>query len=132
MNAKNIQFRQATFIEASVGNVKRVLVEAGVVVAVVLIAFLMNVRATIISLTAISDLGAGHRDGVSGLGLTINTMTLGGLAIAIGELVDDAVVDVENIIRRLGENREEADPRPVLESWPRRARRSARASSTPP
>ena len=115
VNAKNIQFRQATFIEASVGNVKRVLVEAGVVVAVVLIAFLMNVRATIISLTAIPISVLVTVTVFQALGLTINTMTLGGLAIAIGELVDDAVVDVENIIRRLGENREEADPRPVLE-----------------
>jgi HME family heavy-metal exporter len=115
VNAKNIQFRQATFIEASVGNVKRVLVEAGVVVAVVLIAFLMNVRATIISLTAIPISVLVTVTVFQALGLTINTMTLGGLAIAIGELVDDAVVDVENIIRRLGENRESAHPRPMLE-----------------
>ena len=115
VNAKNIQFRQATFIEASVGNVKRVLVEAGVVVAVVLIAFLMNVRATVISLTAIPISVLVTVTVFQALGLTINTMTLGGLAIAIGELVDDAVVDVENIIRRLGENRERPDPRPVLE-----------------
>jgi heavy-metal exporter, HME family len=115
VNAKNIQFRQATFIEASVGNVKRVLVEAGVVVAVVLIAFLMNVRATVISLTAIPISVLVTVTVFQALGLTINTMTLGGLAIAIGELVDDAVVDVENIIRRLGENRESAAPRPVLE-----------------
>ncbi|MHC2087419.1 efflux RND transporter permease subunit [Methylobacterium sp. CM6244] len=115
VNAKNIQFRQATFIEASVGNVKRVLIEAGIVVAVVLIAFLMNVRATVISLTAIPISVLVTVTVFQALGLTINTMTLGGLAIAIGELVDDAVVDVENIIRRLGENRESASPRPVLE-----------------
>ncbi|KQP94075.1 multidrug transporter AcrB [Methylobacterium sp. Leaf113] len=115
VNAKNIQFRQATFIEASVGNVKRVLVEAGIVVSVVLIAFLMNVRATVISLTAIPISVLVTVTVFQALGLTINTMTLGGLAIAIGELVDDAVVDVENIIRRLGENRESPTPRPVLE-----------------
>ncbi|KQO91493.1 multidrug transporter AcrB [Methylobacterium sp. Leaf90] len=115
VNAKNIQFRQATFIEASVGNVKRVLIEAGIVVAVVLIAFLMNVRATVISLTAIPISVLVTVTVFQALGLTINTMTLGGLAIAIGELVDDAVVDVENIIRRLGENRESPTPRPVLE-----------------
>ncbi|WP_264047111.1 efflux RND transporter permease subunit [Methylobacterium flocculans] len=114
VNAKNIQFRQATFIEASVGNVKRVLIEAGVVVAMVLVAFLMNVRATVISLTAIPISVLVTVTVFQVLGLTINTMTLGGLAIAIGELVDDAVVDVENIIRRLGENRESATPRPVL------------------
>ena len=115
VSVKNVQFRQATFIEASVGNVKRVLVEAGIVVAVVLIAFLMNVRATVISLTAIPISVLVTVTVFQALGLTINTMTLGGLAIAIGELVDDAVVDVENIIRRLGENRESASPRPVLE-----------------
>ncbi|MDB5558477.1 MAG: CusA/CzcA family heavy metal efflux transporter, partial [Enterovirga sp.] len=114
ITATNVQFRQATFIENSVDSVRSVLFEAAAVVAVVLILFLMNVRATAISLLAIP---------ISVLitvlvfrlfGLTINTMTLGGLAIAIGELVDDAVVDVENIIRRLRENRTKADPEPVL------------------
>ena len=113
--ADNIQFRQATFIETSIGNVRRVLLEAAAVVAGVLVLFLMNVRATLISLTAIPVSVLVTVVVFQALGLTVNTMTLGGLAIAIGELVDDAVVDVENIIRRLRENRERPEPRPVLE-----------------
>src|SRR5215212_10506804 len=100
VSATNLQFRQATFIETSVGNVKRVLLEAAAVVAVILILFLMNVRATVISLTAIPISILVTVLVFNAFGLTINTMTLGGLAIAIGELVDDAVVDVENILRR--------------------------------
>src|SRR5919107_1694917 len=98
VSATNLQFRQATFIETSVDNVKRVLLEAAAVVAVILILFLMNVRATVISLTAIPISILVTVLVFSAFGLTINTMTLGGLAIAIGELVDDAVVDVENIL----------------------------------
>jgi HME family heavy-metal exporter len=115
VSATNLQFRQATFIETSVDNVKTVLVEAAIVVAVILILFLMNWRATFISLTAIPISILVTVLVFNAFGLTINTMTLGGLAIAIGELVDDAVVDVENIIRRLKENRALAIPRPVLE-----------------
>ena len=105
ISATNVQFRQATFIETSMDNLKRVLVEAAVVVALVLIVFLMNVRATFISLTAIPISVLTTLVVFQIFGLTINTMTLGGLAIAIGALVDDAVVDVENILRRLKENR---------------------------
>jgi HME family heavy-metal exporter len=115
VSATNLQFRQATFIETSVDNVKTVLVEAAFVVALILILFLMNWRATFISLTAIPISILVTVLVFNAFGLTINTMTLGGLAIAIGELVDDAVVDVENIIRRLKENRLLAAPRPVLE-----------------
>lgn len=111
----NIQFRQATFIESSIHNVERVLIEAAMVVAIVLFLFLMNVRATVISLLAIPISVLITVLVFRAFGLTINTMTLGGLAIAIGELVDDAVVDVENILRRLKENRALAAPRPVLE-----------------
>lgn len=115
VSAANVQFRQATFIETSIDNVKRVLVEAAAVVAVILLLFLMNVRATVISLTAIPLSILVTVLVFHFFGLTINTMTLGGLAIAIGELVDDAVVDVENILRRLKENRVLPDPRSALE-----------------
>ena len=115
ISATKLQFRQATFIENSIRNVEQVLLEAAGVVAVILILFLLNVRATVISLTAIPISILATVLVFQAFGLTINTMTLGGLAIAIGELVDDAVVDVENIIRRLGENRKLPDPRPVLE-----------------
>jgi HME family heavy-metal exporter len=114
ISATNIQFRQATFIEASIGSLKRALVEAAIVVTLVLMVFLVNVRATLVSLTAIPLSFIITLIVFEALGLTINTMTLGGLAIAIGELVDDAVVDVENILRRLGENSTRPDPRPVL------------------
>jgi heavy-metal exporter, HME family len=115
VTVNNIQFRQATFIETSIHNVQRVLLEAAAVVAVVLILFLMNWRATVISLTAIPISILVTVIVFQIFGLTINTMTLGGLAIAIGELVDDAVVDVENILRRLKENRLLAVPRGALE-----------------
>jgi HME family heavy-metal exporter len=115
VSATNVQFRQATFIETSIVNVQRVLLEAAAVVAVILILFLMNVRATVISLTAIPLSILATVLVFHAFGLTINTMTLGGLAIAIGELVDDAVVDVENILRRLKENRVLPEPRPVLQ-----------------
>ena len=115
LSATNIQFRQATFIETSIYNVEKVLVEAAIVVAIVLFLFLMSARATAISLIAIPLSILVTVLVFRALGLTINTMTLGGLAIAIGELVDDAVVDVENIVRRLRENRRLVTPRPVLE-----------------
>ncbi|WP_342149098.1 efflux RND transporter permease subunit [Methylorubrum sp. SB2] len=114
VRADRLIFRQANFIETSIGNVETVLIEAVVVVAVVLFAFLLNVRTTAISLAAIpvSILATGIVFHLAGL--SINTMTLGGLAIAIGELVDDAVVDVENIFRRLGENRRAGNPKSVF------------------
>ncbi len=115
IRADNILFRQANFIETSIGNVRTVLLEATVVVAVVLFAFLLNVRTTVISLTAIPVSILTAAIVFHFAGLSINTMTLGGLAIAIGELVDDAVVDVENIFRRLRENRAHPDPQPVFD-----------------
>src|SRR5262249_44421158 len=115
VTANKVQFRQATFIETSIGNVERVLAEAAVVVAVVLSVVLMNARATLISLAAIPVSVLMTALVFNAFGLSINTMTLGGLAIAIGELVDDAVVGVENILRRLKENRQKPAPRPVLE-----------------
>ncbi len=113
----DIQFRQATFIETSIDNVKRVLIEALVVVAIVLFAFLLNWQTTVISLIAIPLSVLTTVIVFQLMGLSINTMTLGGLAIAIGALVDDAVVDVENIYRRLGQHRASAgrDRRSLVE-----------------
>ena len=101
----DVQFRQATFIETSISNVRKVLVEALIVVAVVLFLFLLNWQTTFISLLAIPLSVLTTVIVFQFMGLSINTMTLGGLAIAIGVLVDDAVVDVENIYRRLGLHR---------------------------
>ncbi len=97
-------FRAARFIEQSVNNVVKVLVEASIIVAIILILFLMNVRATIVTLTALPLSLAAAVLLLWAWGLSINVMTLGGLAVAIGELVDDAIIDVENVLRRLKEN----------------------------
>jgi len=97
-------FRASRFIDRSISNVVKVLIEASVIVAVILILFLMNVRATIVTLTALPLSLAVAMLLLWAWGLSINVMTLGGLAVAIGELVDDAIIDVENVLRRLKEN----------------------------
>ena len=107
-------YQQKSFIDRAVENVVEALWHGGFLVLVILFLFLMNLRTTFITLTAIPVSIA-----ITGLvfawfGLSINTMTLGGLAIAIGELVDDAIVDVENIFRRLKENRRAEKPRPAI------------------
>jgi len=113
--ADRVKFRQADFIARSIENLTQVLAEAFVVVAIVLLAFLLNARTTFISLLAIPLSILVTAIVFAAFGLSINTMTLGGLAIAVGELVDDAVVDVENILRRLKENAARATPLPVAQ-----------------
>lgn len=98
-------FRQSRFIESSIGNVQKSLLEGGIFVVIVLFLFLANIRTTVISLVTlplslIASILALHY-----MGFTINTMSLGGMAIAIGSLVDDAIVDLENVYKRLHENR---------------------------
>ncbi|MDT3685944.1 MAG: efflux RND transporter permease subunit [Pseudorhodoplanes sp.] len=115
IKADNLIFRQANFIESSIRNVQTVLIEAAAVVSIVLFAFLLNWRTTAISLTAIPMSLCATAVVFYFAGLSINTMTLGGIAIAIGELVDDAVVDVENIFRRLRENRALGNPRSTFD-----------------
>ena len=115
VEAPNFLFKQADFIEHSVNNVEEALRDGAILVAVILFLFLLNVRTTVISLMAIPVSLLATALVFHYFGLSINTMTLGGLAIAIGELVDDAVVGVENVLRRLKLNRLAAAPRPVAE-----------------
>ncbi|MDD2259999.1 MAG: efflux RND transporter permease subunit [Acholeplasmataceae bacterium] len=99
-------FRQARFIDNSINNVQKSLYEGGIFVIIVLIIFLMNARTTVISLVTIPLSLVCAILALKFMGLTINTMSLGGMAIAIGSLVDDAIVDVENVFKRLRENRQ--------------------------
>ena len=97
-------YRQERFINNSIDNVKKSLFEGGIFVIIVLFLFLMNVRTTVISLVTIPLSFVISILTLNALGLTINTMSLGGMAIAIGSLVDDAIVDVENVFKHLREN----------------------------
>ncbi|MGB4398929.1 MAG: efflux RND transporter permease subunit [Daejeonella sp.] len=97
-------FRQADFINASVSNIQKTLIEGSIFVVIILFLFLMNWRATAISLIAIPISLLTAVLTLKYLGFSINTMSLGGMAIAIGDLVDDAIIDVENVFKRLKEN----------------------------
>src|SRR5262244_1542761 len=97
-------FQQAAFIERAVDNVKNATLQGGILVTVVLFLFLWNFRTTFISLTAIPLSVVTAVITMTYFGIGVNTMTLGGLAIAVGELVDDAIIDVENVFRRLRQN----------------------------
>ena len=110
-------YRQSRFIESSIDNVKDALLEGAIFVVVVLFIFLMNARTTIISLVTIPLSLLAAIVALHALDLTINTMSLGGLCIAIGSLVDDAIVDVENVYKRLRANRQLPIPgrRPVVD-----------------
>ena len=99
-------FRQADFIETSVNNVQNALIEGSIFVVIILFLFLGSFRTTIISLLAIPLSLLGAILAMKAFGLNINTMSLGGMAIAIGSLVDDAIIDVENVYKRLRQNRQ--------------------------
>jgi HME family heavy-metal exporter len=107
-------YQQETFIDLAIENVMEALRDGGILVVIILFLFLFNLRTTFITLTAIPLSIVMTTLIFKVFGLSINTMTLGGLAVAVGELVDDAIVDVENIFRRLRENRHSPSPKHPL------------------
>ncbi len=108
-------FRAADFIQTALHNISSALIIGALLVIIVLFLYLFNLRTAAISCAAIPLSLLGSVTVLERLGLSLNTMTIGGLAIAIGEVVDDAVIDVENILRRLRENRMAKEPRPALQ-----------------
>ncbi|MDR1344258.1 MAG: CusA/CzcA family heavy metal efflux RND transporter [Tannerellaceae bacterium] len=116
VNVSTDIFRQSSFIDSSIRNVKNSLIEGSLFVVVILFVFLMNVRTTLISLAAVPVSLIVSILALHYMGLTINTMSLGGMAISIGSLVDDAIVDVENVFRRMRENKAlpESERLPVM------------------
>lgn len=119
LQAQNIDlradlFRPANFITTATRNVRSSLIIGAVLVIVVIFLFLFNLRTALISCTAIPLSLLAAVIVMNALGFTLNTMTIGGLAIAIGEVVDDAIIDVENILRRLRENQRATSPRPAI------------------
>jgi CzcA family heavy metal efflux pump len=107
-------FQQKDFIDNAIGNLNKAIIEAAVMVTLVLVVFLLNFRTTFITLMAIPMSFAITMLTFAWLGMSVNSMTLGGLAVAIGMVVDDAIVDVENVFRRLRENAARPEPLPRL------------------
>ncbi len=110
-----VLFRQRDFIDSAIGNLKKAIVEGAVMVTVVLLLFLLSLRTTFITLMAMPLSFCITLLTFKWMGLSVNSMTLGGLAVAIGMVVDDAIVDVENVFRRLRENARLKEPLPKLE-----------------
>jgi CzcA family heavy metal efflux pump len=110
-----VLFRQRDFIDSAVGNLKKAIIEGAIMVSVVLLLFLLSLRTTFITLMAMPLSFAVTLLTFKWFGLSVNSMTLGGLAVAIGMVVDDAIVDVENVFRRMKENARLKEPLPKLE-----------------